>query len=526
MHLGGIGSLTDRARQLAAAILTGTVMVAAGTLGNPSALADPGRHFTGGPLPPAPTSGLQRNGDVEPGMAVTPDGVFWIASTINGDPRSGTGGVIAPKDDPLFSSSGTDIWRSTDGGGSYQWVAAPFNPVSHRPGLGGGDSDITVASDRNASGNYNVYATSLWTVGTGVASTVYVGDISVAVSQDNGRTWLTDVLAADVPMDDRPWVAADGACTLYLTYHAGPTLLLVVNRYDLCNPVRTATGLTLVPVASSRQAPTLVPLLTGKPGTYVLGDVTKPAVDTSPRSHYHHNIYLPAMDCPGLTPMQEVNRALHSPDCPNGNAKVFVLRSRDEGSTWSLIPVVSSTNNLVRTWQVWAATDAAGNVYLAWSNTRNVYLNVSHDGGSTWGTPRLVSHSPSRTSVFPTIAAGGVGKVELAWYGAPVAGLSDDATVFGQPGAPNAVPWSVFSARSTDGGINFDLVQVTGRVHTGKVCTLGGGCNFFSGERNLLDDFGIAISPTTGRSSIAYTSDQPEGDVLHDFTGFATQAAR
>jgi hypothetical protein len=124
---------------------------------------------------------------------------------------------------------------------------------------------------------------------------------------------------------------------------------------------------------------------------------------------------------------------------------------------------------------------------------------------------------------MPTVAAETAGTVEVAWYGAPVAGVADHQAVAGKPGDPRAVPWSVEWARSTNSGAGFQQVAATGTLHTGNVCTRGVGCDFWSGERDLFDDFGIAISATTHRASIAYTSDQPQGDIYHDFTGFATE---
>jgi hypothetical protein len=81
----------------------------------------------------------------------------------------------------------------------------------------------------------------------------------------------------------------------------------------------------------------------------------------------------------------------------------------------------------------------------------------------------------------------------------------------------------VYWARSTDGGRTFAQTAATPVVHRGAECVAGGQCNNFSNERDLLDDFGLAISPTTGRASIAYDSDQPQGDIFHTFTAYATE---
>jgi hypothetical protein len=171
------------------------------------------------------------------------------------------------------------------------------------------------------------------------------------------------------------------------------------------------------------------------------------------------------------------------------------------------------------------AVDAGGAVYLAWSDVRNVYLSVSSDGGTHWSSPRVVNAAPSATAVMPTVAASGRGVLDIAWYGTTVTGFADDPAAMGKPGASSAAPWRVYEAHSGDGGDSFDQSAATGLVHTGVVCLAGLACDTLSGTRDLFDDFGIGVSPITGSVSVAYTSDEPEGDIAHDFTGFATSTA-
>jgi hypothetical protein len=94
----------------------------------------------------------------------------------------------------------------------------------------------------------------------------------------------------------------------------------------------------------------------------------------------------------------------------------------------------------------------------------------------------------------------------------------------GEPAGKRSAGWSVYHARSTDGGHTFRVQRrLTSLVHRGAVCTDGEVCPG-DGSRDLFDDFGIAISPTTGATAIVYTSDQPQGDLKHDFVGFVTVA--
>src|SRR2546423_12230848 len=93
--------------------------------------------FVTGVLPVAPSSGAPVNQDAEPGLAVAGDGTFWIASDI---------APFAADDkrvDPVGVLSGADIWKSTDGGRSYRWVADPFAANGDQSfGLAGEDTDI------------------------------------------------------------------------------------------------------------------------------------------------------------------------------------------------------------------------------------------------------------------------------------------------------------------------------------------------------------------------------------------------
>jgi hypothetical protein len=458
--------------------------------------------FTFAPLPTAPDSGPGRNINKEPGIAVAPDGAFWIAATRGPFP---------------FVS---DVWRSTDGGSSYQWMAAPFNPVPGSPvfGFAGHDADVAVATAANAQGHYNVYVANHWLNVTGNDT-----KISMAISQDAGTSWIIHPLAGEVPGDDRPWLATDGACTVYLAYHATPATTTVVNKYDLCDPIATLEGVTLVPIASTRYVDFAPGFAQNQPDIYVNSSFGKIIVDTSSASPYRHRVYLPAMDCGALSPVDEIQRALNGSNACPGPAEVHMLVSADGGLSWSLHPVATSTNNVIPIWSVWAAVDAAGTVYFSWFDNHDVFLNVSHDGGETWSPWVHVNQSPSLTAILPTAAAGVAGTVEIAWYGADRAGNPGDASVMGSPGSATGAAWRVYWARSTDGGTTFAQTAATDVVHRGAECVEGDSCDLFAGERDLWDDFGVAISPVTGRASIAYSSDQPEGDPFHVFTGYATE---
>jgi hypothetical protein len=469
--------------------------------------------FTVGPLPQATgvtygAAAAGRNEDIEPGIGVTPDGTYWVGSNIDvnttADPRAA--GALA----------GEDVWKSTDGGKTYQWVAAPFNPSNALPGLGGEDSDLQVATAKNSNGFYNVYATSL-----------YVAASNMAISQDGGATWTT-ITVGGIPAQDRPWLSTDGACTFYLTYHQLPLFSPIVNKYDICNLSNIGAGFTLNPVQSTT-------VFTSNTAPGLTNAFNKPFVDTSAGSADLHNIYVPMEACNLQNPQDYFNNIVGTaeqiPTCPAGvNTQVEVAVSTDGGTTFNDYIAAQNTNGELQVWPTSLAIDGKGNVYLAWGDNHHAYFSKSSDGGQTWLTkPLQLDQSPVGTVAYPTIAAAANGVVEVAYYGTSVVGDSNDAAKMGKPGDPAAAPWHLYWAKSTDAGATFSTLEVSGVNHTGVLCTMGSACAA-GGARNLYDDFGIAISPTTGLASIAFDADQPMttppgAAAVDPFTAFATEVA-
>jgi len=111
---------------------------------------------------------------------------------------------------------GTGAWKSSDNGLHYKTLPSPnslsavCDPNSNTPcayaSPYGGDTDVATAPVRNAHGYYNVYVISLERA-TGPLLTV-----EESTSTDGGHSWSSiNPTAIQVPANDRPWVAADGA---------------------------------------------------------------------------------------------------------------------------------------------------------------------------------------------------------------------------------------------------------------------------------------------------------------------------
>ncbi len=166
----------------------------------------------------------------------------------------------------------------------------------------------------------------------------------------------------------------------------------------------------------------------------------------------------------------------------------------------------------------WGDVDSAGNVYAVWalnsarpnavqpggapSHTYDIWFAASHDGGVNFYGPWRVS-SGVGTSVFPSIAAGDNGRVDIAWYqssGVAPPILSDPSTPGQLTGGPNQMPagstWNVMFAQSLNANTRepvFTASQASDHViHSGSI-SIGGLTG--SSDRSLLDFFQVAVGP-------------------------------
>jgi DNA-binding beta-propeller fold protein YncE len=68
--------------------------------------------------------------------------------------------------------------------------------------------------------------------------------------------------------------------------------------------------------------------------------------------------------------------------------------------------------------------------------------------------------------------------------------------------------WYVYMAQSlnaTSSSPTFIQGKATTVIHYGSVCAGGVSC---TGNRDLYDDFGVAVNPNTGKAVIVYSDDQ------------------
>src|SRR5207245_9629147 len=143
-----------------------------------------------------------------------------------------------------------------------------------------------------------------------------------------------------------------------------------------------------------------------------------------------------------------------------------VYRAPLSPSNCDISSITSSCTSTVTVGQDFSpiAIDRAGNLYVVWSqalvdstgkvsSSSQIYMAVSTDHGATWGAPvGVTAATPTlQTNVFPWIAAGDPGRVDIVWYGTPTLGSCPS-----QPCGSSGIQahWSVMMAQSLNTVVN------------------------------------------------------------------------
>jgi hypothetical protein len=408
-----------------------------------------------GPMPPNPQRASRWAW--EPGVALDARGRVWVVG--NHCPLADQHGPCLPPARLTRPADTTPVWRSDDDGRTFRWIADPLAGLAAVDRPGGNDSDIAVAPMARPGRGPVVAVTSLFGLST-----------TIALSDDDGATWRVAQLSG-VPAQDRPWVAAVGACDLYVGYHliTGATNVVadpIVSRYDACALIDNAVGGQVVadPVATA----VVPPLPSGNQ------DVAKTVAVAG-------RVYVAHLLC---------DTATATPSCngPTDHQTVHVGISTDRGATFTdaALPDLGLHGDMNDgTWPVSAAADDAGHVVVAVCDAHHVWLWRSADFGRTWTGGVSPVDAPlgwSLASVASVAVRGNT--VGVAWVGSP------------PEHAPADQPWSLVVARSDDGGRSFlPTVLPPVLATTANATALADG---------LYDDFGLVVTPE-GALLAAYT---------------------
>src|SRR3954451_18244391 len=312
------------------------------------------------------------NNAAEPAIRASRDGRFYASS------ENGLG-------------AGTLAWTSTDGGLHYTSLTSP-NALSGTEDTGfepgGGDTDLAVAPVANASGAYNVYVASL-----------SLANVDVSTSADNGHTWTLHPITTPETLDDREWIAADGASKVCFSYHNGPQGITVG-----CSQDAGATFLQFSPALDVTHS--------FQTSENAIGNL---AID--PASHTIYQIYS-AITTAAETACAPQLGVLEGTCDYHG---VYMAVSTHGGATFTDRTVYVNPDQTVGYGHQFTnvSTDAAGNVYAVYGDNHAIWYSWSTNHGSTWSAPRKVSSGAAATAIFPWSVAGSAGKLDIVYYGSP-----------------------------------------------------------------------------------------------------------
>jgi hypothetical protein len=418
-----------------------------------------------------------------------------------------------------FSTTASFIWKSEDGGQTFHLVGDE-NPPDGKPAMtcaGGGDSSIV----NDTAGNLYF------------ADLQGLTNVSDAVSTDGGNTFVSTCNSANAVGVDRPWLSTFGnPLTTGREY-------MTVDQINQCtvNCGLGQAGSNLLQLTQSAGAAAQTQVFSPLPAQQIEPDgiVSGTVVDQR-----NGDLYIVH------TALTDNNGNLIGGSDANGNDNAIIVDRFPGGygqtvatpippSSISLCKPYNSTGpctsetvffkplnangtSSVLTGQDFSpmAIDSTGNLYVAWSQSpvdstgnnngpSSIFLATSTNGGATWSSPINVSTQVAglQTNLFPAIAAGSSGRVDIVWYGTPTLGNCPN-----QPCGPTAINgvWNVYMAQTlnavtTAGTPNTSPSFTSTKIseysnHFGAICTFGIACSTGGGDRGLLDFIQVQMDPS------------------------------
>lgn len=439
-----------------------------------------------------------------------------------------------------FSTTASFIWKSEDGGQTFHLVGDEAPPLG-KPALactGGGDSSIV----NDSSGNLYF------------ADLQGLTDVSDAVSVDGGNTFVATCNSANAAGVDRPWLA------VYGNPLAGGREYMTVDQIAQCDPDNCGlgqTGSNMLELTQASGVQALTQAFSPLPAQQVEPDGIVGGAVVDQRNGDLYLVHTALTDAKGnLTGGGDGNgntNAIVVDRFPGGYAQsvatpvpvgsISLCAPYNAGGpcrsqTVVHAPLDANGNSTANIGQDFApiAIDGAGNLYVVWAQSpvdasgnidaaTTIYLATSTDGGATWSKPINVSSHVSglQTNVFPWVAAGSAGRVDIVWYGTQTLGSCPSEPC--GAGFINAT-WNVYLAQTLNAVGNgkpnaspsFATTKVTEYPnHFGSICEFGLACTT-GGDRGLLDFVQVQVDPS-GAANVVW-ADGANGD----FNGGETSA--
>jgi hypothetical protein len=423
---------------------------------------------------------------------------------------------------------GSNFWRITKKRNNDGTVTFNQGPVMQPDlGTGGGDSEISVGDltqDSPANGCVPIAYSGLHNIDL-------LDNFTVARSTDCGKSFdVFNPFATQNTLTDRQWQVFDGANTNFLIYH-------LVSTGQIAVSVSPDGGAHYVSYGASNANGVIEPqLLAASGNNQQIGNIivnhAEPIkgatnVVSGEPVHAMYAIFGLASDA-GIALQSNVPGSEY-----NGMDTIYVGKSIDGGVTWTDTKVFSVNPKTKRELNMLfpvISADSAGNLYAAWADTYKVEYSVSTDHGAHWSKPYQVNRDnrgvgkggvdlpdPGKADVFPWIAAGGNGLLDVVWYHGQ-GGAPKSNRVYRDPG-DDKTKWTVAFAqlghatRTVKGAASPKVLTysdaITPVMHVGDICQNGTLCDLgvdtpvvHQHDRSLLDFFQVAID-REGRAHLA-----------------------
>ena len=441
-----------------------------------------------------------------------------------------------------FSTTASFVWKSEDGGQTFHLIGDESPAALGKPALtctGGGDSAL--ANDPAG----NLYFTDL----QGLTN------VSDSVSTDGGNTFTSTCNAANDAGVDRPWIAVYGN-----PLSTSGREYMTVDEIGQCAPENCGlgqAGANMLEVTQTSGAAAGAQIYSPLPAQQVEPDGIVGGAVVDQRNGDLYLVHTAFTDNSGnLTGGGDANgntNAIVVDRFPGGYAqsvatpvpagsislcKPYNASGPCSSETVVHSPLGANGNSTVNNGQDFSpiAIDSSGNLYVVWAQSpvdasgnidgpTTVYLAASSDGGATWSAPIDVSSHVGglQTNVFPWVAAGSAGRVDIVWQGTQTLG-SCPAEPCGA-GFING-SWNVYMAQTTNAVVSghpnaspsFTTTKVTEYPnHFGAICEFGIACTT-GGDRGLADFIQVQADPS-GAADVVWADGAND-----DFNGGETSA--
>ncbi|HEX6489877.1 MAG TPA: CAP domain-containing protein [Gaiellaceae bacterium] len=381
-----------------------------------------------------------------------------------------------------FSTTTSYIWRSEDRARTFKLV--PSNDTTGKPDAcpGGGDTDLAVSPGTTQATDFLDFI-----------DLQALTNFSDGVSADGGQVWACNAASSFATAVDRQWFGVyKNPAGAYL-HPVGGNGSIVYLDYD---------------IAAGSSACLSDPQANGN--AFIVQKSIDGGLTYGPPS---------IVDCnDGIAGNIQVNQttghvfALHtaysSPTQSNSD-QITVNRSTDFGSTWQRIHIFDcgGTCTVAQDFAV-LAIDKAGNLYAVWSQApidasgnitgpSHIFYSYSSDDGVSWSPEQQVDHGATDVNLFPWVAAGNSGAIDVVWYGTTKA-----SSVSSYDPGKQVTDWFPYLAQSlhantSAAGFGSPVAVSQHPNHNGGICTMGIGCTT-GGDRSLADFFQVDVNKQGG----------------------------